>query len=59
MGRQYSLPDYYAEMYRLAGTYGISDNHAGCYICQYPNGRLCDKCRHRETCDEICEKEKN
>lgn len=57
MAKNISIPDYYSEQNRIANTYNVTDNLAGCYICNFPDHRLCTKCLHAEKCENICEKE--
>lgn len=57
MSKDISTPEYYAEQRRIADTYKVSDNHAGCYITHFPASRVCVRCPHARTCEEICEKE--
>ena len=49
------------EMNRLASTYGITDTHAGCYMCNYEDKFICHEynngCESVDKCKEIFEKE--
>ena len=57
MANKLSIQEYYYQQRRIAETYGVSDNHAGCYVCKYPGHAVCFKCRDAEKCQEILEKE--
>ena len=49
------------EMNRLASTYGITDIHAECYMCNYEDKFICREynngCESMDKCKEIFEKE--
>ena len=57
MNKDISISEYYAEQRRIADTYDISDNHAGCYVCKFPTPWLCAQCPRGEECEEIFKKE--
>lgn len=51
------------EMNKLTSTYGISEHHAGCYICNYEDKFICHEfnngCDSVDKCRSIYEKEMN
>ena len=53
MARKFDMADYYYFRTKMATEYSVSENLAGCHICQYPNEELCGRCRFVETCEEI------
>lgn len=57
MANKLSIQEYYYQQRRIAETYGIHDNHAGCYIAHYPNEDLCGQCKHVKSCMKIRQQE--
>lgn len=58
MQRNISTPDYYANQRKIADTYGVNDNLAGCHVCHYPDSDLCGRCKKVKICQGIYEQEK-
>ena len=57
MANKLSIQEYYYQQRRIAETYGVSDNLAGCYVCRYPDEDLCGQCKCLKTCIKIFEQE--
>ena len=58
MSKDISTPEYYIQQRIIAETYGITDNHAGCYITHYPCD-LCVDCPKAARCIGIRESERD
>lgn len=57
MANKLSIQEYYYQQRRIADTYGVSDNLAGCYVCRYPNEDLCGQCKYVKNCMKIRQQE--
>ena len=57
MSEKTSIQDYYYNQRRIAERYGVTDNHAGCYVTHYYS-EICTKCKHSGKCYNIHEEEK-